>query len=319
MLKKLGKKIWVLVFLCLLLGCQKKSQVLVMPTAASSGNLYPLGASIAGMYNKKLPDIQVSNQASNGGYDNLHLMERKEANLSFGVSNIVYDAYYGKDIFKNHGNKDLRVIAGLYYNPNQIVVRADKGINSLKDLEGKVFAPGVHGSTTEKETQIHLDLIGVDQEKIRFQYLGFSEAGEEIRNNQLDGAWIMAGTPAAAVTELMTTGKVKILNLDDGYLKVLKDHYPYYVDYCIEKGTYPGQEEDVMTSSVKMLYYTDTSLDEDTVYQLTKTFWENIDDLAESNSALKGLKPEDALKDISGLPVHSGAMRYYKEIQEDKN
>ena len=47
---------------------------------------------------------------------------------------------------------------------------------------------------------------------------------------------------------------------------------------------------------------------------MTKTFWENVDKMAESNSVLKGLKAEDAVKDIADLPLHDGAARYYKEI-----
>ena len=50
------------------------------------------------------------------------------------------------------------------------------------------------------------------------------------------------------------------------------------------------------------------------VYQLTKTFWEHIDELGQSQKNLKGLKPTDAVKDIANLPLHVGAEKYYKEI-----
>ena len=50
------------------------------------------------------------------------------------------------------------------------------------------------------------------------------------------------------------------------------------------------------------------------MYQLTRTFWENIDKLGEAQSNLKGLTPEDAVKDIADLPLHDGAAQYYREI-----
>ena len=56
-----------------------------------------------------------------------------------------------------------------------------------------------------------------------------------------------------------------------------------------------------------------TSFDE-TVYQLTKTLWENIDALGQAQKNLKGLTPQAAVKDIAGLELHNGAKRYYKEI-----
>ena len=143
------KKLKILCLLLLVLlttSCGQKEEVINIPTAATSGNLYPLGAALANLYNDKIPGIKACNQASNGGLDNLHLMERKEVQLTFGVSNIVYDAYMGQGLFQGHANKDLRVIAGLYYNPNQIVVRADRGIESLEDLKGHAFAPGSPGT-----------------------------------------------------------------------------------------------------------------------------------------------------------------------------
>lgn len=84
--------------------------------------------------------------------------------------------------------------------------------------------------------------------------------------------------------------------------------------YTIPVGTYPNQDEDVQTSAIKMVMFCRGDLDEETVYQLTKTFWENIDKLGEAQSNLRGLTPEEAVKDIADLPLHAGAEKYYKEI-----
>jgi hypothetical protein len=56
------------------------------------------------------------------------------------------------------------------------------------------------------------------------------------------------------------------------------------------------------------------SLDTETVYDLTRVFWENIDTLGQSQPNLQGLTPQEAVKDIAGLPLHPGAERYYQEI-----
>lgn len=82
----------------------------------------------------------------------------------------------------------------------------------------------------------------------------------------------------------------------------------------IPAGTYPNQDEDIQTSAIKMVMFCRGDLDEETVYQLTKTFWENIDKLGDSQANLKGLTPEEAVKDIADLPLHSGAEKYYTEI-----
>ena len=62
-----------------------------------------------------------------------------------------------------------------------------------------------------------------------------------------------------------------------------------------------------------MVMFTDEDMDDETIYQLTKTFWENIDSLKENHSFLKDLTLENSLEDIADLPLHDGAARYYKE------
>ena len=95
----------------------------------------------------------------------------------------------------------------------------------------------------------------------------------------------------------------------------LKQKYPWYAPYTIPAGTYPGQDKDVKTSAIKMVMFCRGDMDEQTVYDLTKTFWENIEELGKAQGNLKGLTPQNAVLDIANLPLHSGAARYYKEIK----
>ena len=123
----------------------------------------------------------------------------------------------------------------------------------------------------------------------------------------------MSAVPAASVTEITRSADAKILEIPEDFIEELKIKYPWYTSYTIKKGSY-NNEEDIKTSAIKMLLYTRADLDDELVYQMTKSFWENKDALAENNKSLKEIKVEDALKDIADLPVADGAMRYYKEI-----
>ncbi|MDO5718815.1 MAG: TAXI family TRAP transporter solute-binding subunit [Tissierellia bacterium] len=284
-----------------------------IPTAATTGALYPLGSSMAELWNKEIEDISVTAQASNGGIDNLNLLQKGEAQITMANANIAYDSYHGKGLFEGRENKNLRVLAALYLNPNQVVVK--KEISDLKDLKGKSFASGAPGSTTESETAIHLKAAGIAYpEDLNIQFVGFTEAIDLMRNKQLDGAWIMAGVPTAAVTEIITTSDAKILPISDEIISELKDKYPWYAEYIIPAGTYKDQGKDIKTTAVKLLMLTDAEMSDELVYSLTKSFWENIEDLKLSNKALKYIKVEEAIDDIAGLPLHSGAERYYDEI-----
>ena len=96
--------------------------------AATTGALYPLGAGIANLWNTKLGYVNARVQASNGGIQNLNLLKAGNAQVSFAVSSITYEALNGERGFKDRAYKDVRVLAGLYYNPNQGVARTGSSI-----------------------------------------------------------------------------------------------------------------------------------------------------------------------------------------------
>lgn len=284
------------------------------PTAATTGALYPLGAGISNLWNTKLGYVRANVQASNGGVQNLNLLKAGNAQVSFAVSSIAYEAMHGQRGFKDRDYKGLRVLAGLYYNPNQVVARTDSGVKTLADFKGKRFAPGAAGGTTEVESRIHFGATGLKYpDDIKAQFVGFTESIDLMRNKQLDGAWIMAGMPTAAVTEMCSTANGKLVPIDADLIKKLQADYPWYAEFMIPAGTYDGQTEPVRTTAIKLLMLTDASVPDDVVYDLAKTFWENLPELVQAHSVMKTVTKDMATTDLAGLPLHPGAEKYYRE------
>lgn len=258
--------------------------------------------------------MQAASQASAGGIANLNMVSDGEAQVSIAISSNVYQCLNGTDSFKDHPYKDLKAIAGLYMNPNQVVVTAKSGIQTLADVKGKRFAVASAGSSVYNESNAHFTAAGLKfPDDIQAEYITFTDAADMLQNGSIDGAWIMSGAPASAVTQALTGG-ARLVDIDDQLVKELKAKYPWYASYTIKAGTYPNQDRDVRTTAVKMVMFTRGDMPEDVVYNLTKTFWEHIDELGQAEKNLKGLKPEDAVKDIAGVPLHPGAERYYREI-----
>ena len=284
------------------------------PTASSTGVLYSVGAAIANLWDTEIDYVNASSQASGGGIDNLGLVTDGEAQVSIAISSNCYECLNGVGTFAGYAYEDLKVIGGLYFNPNHVVVSAKSGITDLASVKGKHFAVGVAGSSIGGECQNHFTSAGLKYpDDINREYINFGDAVDMLQNGNLDGAWIMAGVPAAAVTQATTAG-CKILEIGDDVIAELKKESPWYAPFTIPAGTYPGQDKDVQTSAVKMVMFCRGDLDEQAVYDLTKTLWENIDKLGETQAPLKGLTPAAAVQDIANLPLHPGAERYYKEI-----
>src|SRR5690606_41978162 len=86
-----------------------------------------------------------------------------------------------------------------------------------------------------------------------------------------------------------------------------------YQPVVIPAVTYYGQTEDVETAAVGNFLITHDGVSEETVYQMTKLLFENLDRLAASHAAAKAIDPKKAL-DGMPVPLHPGAERYYKEV-----
>lgn len=284
------------------------------PTASTTGTIYPLGSAMANLWGKELEGVNVNAQASNGGVDNLNLLKDGEAQISFATTGIIWEAYNGERGFKDRAYEDVRIIAGLYYNPNQFVVHKDAGIESIADLKGKRFAPGSVGSTPEVESSIILPEYDIDYpDDIKENFVGFTEAIDLMRNKQIDGALIQAGLPTAGVTEMISTADGELIGMEPEVRQALMDEYPWYSEITIPAGTYEGQTEDVDTLAIKMMLITDASVDEDSIYDMTKAFWENIDQLESSHSIVEQMDIENAVTELADIPLHEGAARYYEE------
>lgn len=287
---------------------------LSFPTAATTGALYPLGAGIANLWNTRLDYVTARVQASNGGVQNLNLLKSGEAQVSFAVSSITYEALHGQRGFEGRAYENVRVLAGLYYNPNQVVARKDSGVTSLAGFAGKRFAPGAAGGTTEVESRVHFTAAGLKYpDDIKAQFVGFTESIDLMRNKQLDGAWIMAGLPTAAVTEMCATAGGTLISMAPELIAKVRAEYPWYAEFVIPAGTYDNQSEPVHTTAVKMLLLTDAALPEDVAYDLAKVFWEHLDELGEAHAVMKTVTRDMATADLSGIPLHPGAEKFYRE------
>ena len=82
----------------------------------------------------------------------------------------------------------------------------------------------------------------------------------------------------------------------------------------IPAGLYAGQvnEGPVATVALRHIAGVGVHTDEETIYQITKAVWENIDEFYSYGDFLRKVNPELALLDMN-VPLHAGAYRYYVE------
>jgi TRAP transporter TAXI family solute receptor len=86
----------------------------------------------------------------------------------------------------------------------------------------------------------------------------------------------------------------------------------FYTAYTIPAGTYAGQDADVTPVTVKATLIVTADADEETVYNLTKAIFDNIDAIAAENGKGAELSIENATSGMAA-PFHPGAAKYFAE------
>ena len=123
---------------------------------------------------------------------------------------------------------------------------------------------------------------------------------------------MVAGAPTPAVTDLMLAKKAHLVPIDGDFAAKIMESCPYYTEYVVPAGTYEGQTEDVATITVKATLIVSADLDEDTVYEMTKAIFDNIDDIKSAHAKGAELSVENATSGMTA-PFHKGAARYFAE------
>ena len=305
-----------------MVSSRRHSGSYIITTATPGGTYYPVGVAIGALVSLKLHshDVTATAITSAGSGENIHMLHNEEADFA------ILQALFGALAFRGEGNyegqpvQDFRAITVLWKNVEHFVLMdrfTETGnIQDLQKLEGRKFSIGKRGSGTEGSGRVILGALGVDvEEDVRLEFLGYNASVQSMIDGRVVGANIPAGVPASAITQLFAqlgSDRVSVLEITDEQLEAVREAYPIWVRYVIPSGSYPGQEEDIYTIAQPNFLACREDLPEETVYQVTKTIFENLNYLRNVHKATQAMSLENAL---SGLPVrlHPGAERYYRE------
>jgi len=308
-----------------------KKQFFAIATGGTGGTYYPLGGVLAQALNDKIPYIIATAQSANASVANCNLIREHEVESAFVQNNVAYAAYTGTAQFEGKPVENITGIASLYPETIQIVASADSGIKTIRDIKGKRLIPGDRGSGTEVDCLNVLTALGLTYEDFAsVDWLSFAGAGQRLKDKQGDVAFITAGWPTSAITELATTSDIVVVPLDDETIAKLVKMYPFYAKITIPAGTYKGAEADVNTITTMAQWVVDNQVPKNVVYDLTKALWEKgtfvlrkagaaaaeapsgAEIMAAAHAKGKDVTLETALKGMA-IPLHPGAAMYYKE------
>jgi hypothetical protein len=282
------------------------------------GTYYQVGLGMASLWTTRLRDIgiRVSAAISEGSIENIEAIRIADADMIIVEDLFCSMAYKGTGIYKGQPLPELRSITTLWPDTVHLLIRADKiESGTLEDLNGLTVATGLPDSGTRFTTELLLKTLKPGPANVRLRSMSNMAAAEALRKGQVEGADLTGGIPVPMVTTLFSEKKppLAFLEITDSQMQAVHEEgWPHAFRQTIPAGTYPGQGKPVQTVGQMNLLAVTASLNQQVVYALTKTLYENLDYLVRVHPACRDIVLEKSLEGLS-VPLHRGAIRYYRE------
>ena len=277
-------------------------------TGGQSGIYYPFGGALAKVWSDNIEGISVKAEVTAASVENTIKVVRGDMLAGLAMGNVVLDAYKGEGKFP--AKMPVNVLFALYPNLVHAVTTAKTDIKSLSDLNGKRVSLGAPGSGTAVTSAALLESLEV---AVNAVHLNFSETTNALANGQIDAGFIVGGQGVGAVTQLALTHDIRLLDVSEQEQATFRSRYPAYSSYTIPEGIY-NKVGAVNTLSVWNVLVVKADLPEDMAYELTRTAFENIDQVRKVVKAANATTLANA-GSLNGVPLHSGAARYFKTVQ----
>ncbi|MCF2662191.1 TAXI family TRAP transporter solute-binding subunit [Pseudoflavonifractor phocaeensis] len=291
------------------LGPKDGGSNLTFTTGGETGTYYGFGNVIANKVGD-LTSTSVKAITSGGSAANIQALEDGDAQLGFVQSDVMVYAYNGERTFAETGaSTGFSTVANLYMEQVQIVT-VDPSIKTVADLAGKKVSVGAAGSGVYFNAVDVLGIYGLDIEKdIVPTYQSFGDSAEALKDGQIDAAFIVAGAPTTAVTDLASGREISLVSLDEEHIAKLIEASPYYSKATIAKDTY-GTAEDATTVAVGAVVIARDDVSDVDVYNFLYGVFEDIPNLSHGKAAELDL---DFAASVTSIGYHPGAVAYFAD------
>jgi hypothetical protein len=287
---------------------------LSIATGGTGGVFYPYGGGVARVLSKHVEGMHVTAEVTGGSVDNVKLVGAGEADIGFSTIDSAVDGIKGLGAYKDTGPQKIAVIAVLYDSFVHVVTRADSKITKVAQMKGKRVSVGSAGSSTESIADRLLEAAGLNPMKdVVRDNLGVSESVAALKDGKVDAMFWIGGLPTSAITDLVTTGNIKVTFVPAGdLLSKLNAKYPdLYRSFTLPKGVYAGTPVDVPGVGVANILFVGADMKAETVEKILTGIFDNLAEVQKIHPEAKTLSLQGAAAKTA-IPFHPAATAFYK-------
>jgi TRAP transporter TAXI family solute receptor len=288
----------------------------VIGTGSLVGVYFQVGRGICALVNQKAKDLRCSAVPTPGSKFNLDSVRDNAFEVGIVQSDVQYRAVTrtGEFEFVDLGYDNLRSLFSVHGEPFTLVARRDSGIRSLADLKGRRVNLGNPGSGQRATMQVVMDAMGWKEDSFALAgELPASQQSLALCHGQFEAMVYVVGHPNKSIAKATELCDAVIVDVEGPQIDQLVAENPYYAYMTIPGGLYQGNDRPTTTFGVRATAVASEDLDEQTVYAIVASVFDNLDKFKRMYPAFGVLDPKRMIKEGLTAPLHRGAERYYRD------
>ena len=287
-------------------------------TAGPGAVYHPVGNAICRIVNLaevEDPTKRCQAIASDGAVANVGKIRSGEATFGLTQTDLAYGAFRGEGPFSAIGpDRELRTVIALHRQSFTVIARADSAIRNFEDLRGKRIGIGTSGAGYTFTRDVVLGFYGwTISDFERALELGPTEQNETLCDNGVDAIIFEAAHPDGLTQEATSGCGARLVRVAGPPIDRLLAAHPYYIASTIPRGMYHDNPADTPTFGTQTVLVTSARQPADLAYAVVKAVLEDFAEFRRLHPALRTLERKDMVPSEAVMPIHPGALSYYRE------
>ena len=264
--------------------------------------------------------VEPADDASHADAAVHNLTNIRSGSLDLGIVNSTNQANAvnrsGQFEFLDISYDNLRSLFSLNSIPFTLITYQGAGIRSFDDLRGKTVNIGNQGSS-QREIMNTL-LAAKNWSKKSFKLVEQMPASQSqdsmaLCHRNVDAIVRVNVHPDASIQQVVKLCNAVLISVSGPDIMQFIKQNPAYQTIDIPGGTYASNPAPLTTFGVKATLITSEEMDEELVYTIVRTLFENLDRLKRTHPSFALLTPAQMYTDSLTAPLHRGAIKYYRE------